>query len=267
MDHRYGRHGPHAWKRWREHRFARRSILPASVAQVMVIHVHMPIEAERIIIIMAMPEDFDEEFDQENTNRELQSQPNFGEISQRDIMPAQQYPFPEELRAQASMDAMRRVHQDVQNDPEQLPSEGALRQVARLSAIEHIKAYITTHSQAARYYDRFIPIFMKIYLEAYNHEVEDLQLAGVVLDERTLRIRQVVRTDKDDHLARNKHLSPEYLRYLAAARAMRDEGLDTALSLEDLDTIHSYVEVYCPYYWQYIPNPKEGGQFRGPEPF
>lgn len=50
MYHRYGRHGPHAWKRWRERRFQRR--LPVVVPTVAVVRVQVPIIIERIIFII-----------------------------------------------------------------------------------------------------------------------------------------------------------------------------------------------------------------------
>lgn len=54
MYHRYGRHGPHAWKRRRQRRYERQLpvILPSTTA---VIHVRVPITTERIILII-MPD-------------------------------------------------------------------------------------------------------------------------------------------------------------------------------------------------------------------
>ncbi|MDQ2714585.1 MAG: hypothetical protein M3Z08_06735 [Chloroflexota bacterium] len=52
MSHRYGRHGPRAWLRWRE-RHHRISLMPAVVqAETKIIHVRVPVNAERIILII-----------------------------------------------------------------------------------------------------------------------------------------------------------------------------------------------------------------------
>jgi hypothetical protein len=53
MYHRYGRHGPHAWKRRRQRRFQQR--LPAVVPTVAVVRIQVPITTERIILII-MPD-------------------------------------------------------------------------------------------------------------------------------------------------------------------------------------------------------------------
>jgi hypothetical protein len=53
MEHRYGRHGPRAWLRMRQRRYGRPSRLPVPVEpQPTIIHVHVPINAERIIFII-----------------------------------------------------------------------------------------------------------------------------------------------------------------------------------------------------------------------
>jgi hypothetical protein len=264
MHHHYGRHGPHAWKRLQERRYRHHSVYPVPVPRVATVYVRLPvIDAERIIIIMTMPEGFDPE----KMSRELQVQPSFEGTGLPRIVVDQQIDFPEELRALASLAAMQKAQQDINADPEDLPSRSALQQVARTAAIDHIRQYITGHSEAAKYYERFIPIFADIYLEAYENEVKEQRRAGIVPDDQTLHIHRVVRTDKDALDAQGKYLSPEYLRYLATARAMRDLGLDIALSFEDLDKIHGYVGEYCTYFYRYTPKSKEVGQFRGSSSF
>jgi hypothetical protein len=53
MEHRYGRHGPRAWLRWRERRYGRPSQLPVPVEpQPTIVRVYVPINAERIIFII-----------------------------------------------------------------------------------------------------------------------------------------------------------------------------------------------------------------------
>jgi hypothetical protein len=58
MDHRYGRHGPRAWLRWRQRRYGRPSKLPVPVEpQPTVVCVFVPTKAERIIFIIMEPSD------------------------------------------------------------------------------------------------------------------------------------------------------------------------------------------------------------------
>lgn len=53
MHHRYGRHGPNAWKRKQSHQFGKR--LPVMVPKIAVVRVQVPISTERIIFII-MPD-------------------------------------------------------------------------------------------------------------------------------------------------------------------------------------------------------------------
>ena len=63
MEHRYGRHGPRAWLRWRERRYGRPSRLPVPVVpQPTIVRVFVPTNAERIIFIVIQgAQDPDEE--------------------------------------------------------------------------------------------------------------------------------------------------------------------------------------------------------------
>lgn len=266
MHHRYGRHGFRAWKSLQERKYLHRSSYLVPVARTVLIHVQLPPSletAERIIIIMALPEDFDEE----KVSRELQIQSSFGGTNPPYVIAEQQHELPDGLHAQANIAARKKALQDIANDPENLPSQSQVYSAAELSAYEHVERYIANNSSVAKEYDRFIQAFIKVFYEAYQKEIKEKQNVGIIFDDRTLHIRRVVRADKDEHFARGKRLSPEYLRYFATARAMKDLGLDTALSLEDLDKIHEYVEVYCPYYLQYIPKSKEVGQLRRSDSF
>lgn len=216
---------------------------------------------------MAMPEGFDPE----QFGKELQIHSNFGGTNPPPpyIIAEHQSELPDGLNAQANIAARKKALQDIENDPENVSSQSQsqLRSAAEMAALEHVGQYIETNIGAAKEYDRFIQAFVNVFLVAYTREIKEKQNVGIIFDDRTLHIRRVVRADKEDHTARGKHLSPEHLRYLATARAMKDLGFDTALSLEDLEKIHQYVEIYCPYYVQYTPKSKEVGQFRGSAPF
>src|SRR5436305_6441240 len=50
--HPYGRHGPHAWRKWHKRRYSRPSLLPVPVAPPNVIRVYVPVTAERIFFII-----------------------------------------------------------------------------------------------------------------------------------------------------------------------------------------------------------------------
>jgi hypothetical protein len=68
MQHHYGRHGPRAWLKWRKRHYVRPSVLPVPVARpsTTIFRIQIPIEAERIIIIVQGERRDDEQFVIEN---------------------------------------------------------------------------------------------------------------------------------------------------------------------------------------------------------
>jgi hypothetical protein len=66
--HRYGRHGPRAWLKWRWRHIPRPSSLPVPVNQKLVVfHIRIPQEAERVLVVL----------DQPNEGPEVAIMPNF----------------------------------------------------------------------------------------------------------------------------------------------------------------------------------------------
>jgi hypothetical protein len=112
MYHRYGRHGPHAWRRRRQRRFQQR--LPAVVPTVAVVRVRVPITTERIILIIMSDgnvyeglEETQLQFDGDQTGN-LVVVPEQSVISNTDIikrLPSSDASLIEEAQWQAYQDA------------------------------------------------------------------------------------------------------------------------------------------------------------------
>jgi len=130
MYHRYGRHGPHAWKRLRQRRFQQR--LPANVPPVALVRIQFPITTERIIIIiMQQPQDFDEH-DEEAT-------PPISPPDHRLIGPSQneRTRIHNALKERAEFEAETKYDNDKQSvldHDEEWPSEKAIEREAAVKA-------------------------------------------------------------------------------------------------------------------------------------
>lgn len=56
--HRYGRHGARAWLKWRKRHFKFLSSVPVPVNRKLVVfHIHIPTEAERVLVVLDQPDE------------------------------------------------------------------------------------------------------------------------------------------------------------------------------------------------------------------
>src|SRR5438094_4598140 len=54
--HRFGRHGPRAWLKWRKRHYVRPSQLPVPLKRPVIFHLKIPVEAERVLVVLDYPE-------------------------------------------------------------------------------------------------------------------------------------------------------------------------------------------------------------------
>ena len=271
MEHRYGRHGPRAWLRWRERRYGRPSRLPVPVVpQPTVVRVFVPSNAERIIfIIMSNIPNPGETW--QPPAAEIQGATADQSVDGSGSRPS--LPQPEEviekLKQLAYLAGIKRANEEVEaGDLDNLPSQQQLQREANAFATRTLMEQISQGSTSVkRDINTLIGEIAHICLQTYDATMATHEHQGTIPDERTRDIRQVAWADKASHEAQNKSLSPEYVRYLGTARAMRDLGIDTELNLEDLDDIHAYVDVYRIYYQQPPRELKEGGRGDRPRGF
>lgn len=278
MDHRYGRHGAGAWLRWREQHYLRPATFLVSVEQPVVIHVYIPINVERIIIIVQRQEQFDDQNGIQQTNGDTDS---FESSDLRGLQPTTDGHLPtiadleqeivnvylsrlsdleqevaEGLRTIAEIDARERAQTEVRQGFETPPSIQQLGMDANQSALQLIRQQVVAGKRIA-HVDALTQMFVHLYRAIYDHEIRKYKDSGALLDDEEQRIRDTARLDKNDHATQGTVLSLESLRYFAVARAMRVFGLDPELSLSDLPRIDKFVKSYSAYYNQYAPKSKE----------
>jgi hypothetical protein len=267
MDHRYGRHGGRAWLKWRKKHYHETRNTPVSAPPVTVIYVHAPISTERIIFIVTAQENFD----REKISRDLQN--IGGGIAQPPYIISDQPPeepddhLPDILRAQAALAAQTKALEDIDHDPERLPTKESLRLAANKSALMVVSQYIRDNENASKDYPQLVRGFIKVFLDAYDKDLAQKRIEGMLLDERTAQIYQTVYSDKDSHSVQGKILTGDRLHHFAVSSAMKDLGLDVPLSVDDVDDVDDYVQVYYRRYNTYTPQSKEVGQFHGPNSF
>lgn len=278
MEHRYGRHGPRAWLRWRQRRYARPSQLPVPVEpQPTIVRVFVPANAGRIIFIIMTddpnikdtswqpPAELLIETGQQNTDGRT-DQSFDGSNGQPQLPPPEE--AIERLKQLADLAGRKRANEEVEvGDPDNLPSRQQLQREANTFAYQAIMDQVRGGATIKRDMNTLCREIADICLQIYYKEIETFEHEGTIPDERTRAIREVAWVDKASHQAQNKFLSPEYVRYLGVARAMRDLGIDTELNLEELDDIHAYVDVYRIYYQQPARELKEGDRLPRPREF
>jgi len=197
MYHRYGRHGPHAWKRWRQRKFQQR--LPILAPSVAVVHVHVPIEAERIIIIiMQQPQDFDER-DEETTP------PAISFPDSRLIGPSQDERSKVHLliKEKAEFEANTRYDSDIQSvldRGEEWPSEKTIEREASTKANVALRPYVGTGLDIEAEKRSYI----RYYLEKYSARYEVDTGNGTLPNAETKRVQHLAEqdalTDKQDNI-------------------------------------------------------------------
>ena len=271
MDHRYGRHGAQAWLKWRKRHFNEtRNLSVSEPPPIIVIYIQAPISTERVIFIVTTQENLDKE----KISRELQN--IGGGISQPPYIISNQPPeeseepenlLPDILYAQAALAAQTKAIEDIDRDPEKLPTKEALRLAANKSALTIVAQYIRDNENASRYYPQLVNGFIKVFLDEYDKDLTQKRRDGTLLDARTAQIYQTVYSDKNDHYTRGNLLVDERLHHFAVVRAMKDLGLDTSMSVDAVDDIDDYVQSTTSAITRIRLIQRRWASFTGPAPF
>lgn len=288
MDHRYGRHGSQAWLKWRQRHYLHPATSLISVTQPLVIHVYIPINVERIIIIVQRPEQFDKENEIQQVNGDTDSfrskdlrglQPvtdghvsTLSDIEQEIVnsslpmLSDAEREVAEGLHTIAKIDARDRAQEEVQQGFETPPSIQQLEMNANQSARQLIRQQVVAGKRIVNV-EALAQMFVRLYLTIYEHEIRNYKDSGVLLNDEEQHIRDTARLDKNEHATQGVILTFELLRYFAVVRAMRYLGLDPELSLRDLSSIDKYVKSYVTYYNQYALKSKEVERLGEPSTF
>lgn len=234
MTHRYGRHGPHAWKRWWQRRAEQRklpspALAPAPTSPV-VIHIHVTLAHAEKIIVVSVEED------------SLLTHALKGTIVY--ALPADLTPdLYSSIRFQATEDAERKARED-------------LRQLDDALDKKELQSYAQQYWDKRNYYtqdneirkegmllrERNIApgdVYVKIFSDVYSQKVAEE--GKNVLDANTKAILRQARVDKTWDALHGEALSEHWVIVQAAIRVYELLHLNPR---EQREKLHEYIELY-----------------------
>jgi hypothetical protein len=240
MDHRYGRHGPHAWLHWYKRHRARPSILSVSVVHPLeVIRIYVPASnAERTIFIVLTPGKDDENSEIEFGNAsELSIENPLGRFIRENL------DFIEDMKIVAHDEGLKKAQEDIEKSGtdlsvDRLPVKEQLYKEAVSDGIKYVQANnpsVRGDVEKQRYLSN---IYAEAYVDGYQQWIrKDLP------DEETSRIWHTA--DKDKRYFQDR-LYPRHVAYLAVIRAQEhlSSTLGSEITSEGLQKIDGYVEIY-----------------------
>jgi hypothetical protein len=268
MEHRYGRHGPRAWLRWRQRRYGRPSLLPALVEpQPTVVRVFVPANAERIIFIIMAQGDPNEE----NSNRQIV-----------EMHPGQQTPSVLQIDQSSDTGEMKRIGRDDSSsgqirryaerqagrDASKIQSLYASNQLIFLQrdslsswntnrAKNDIwnKIYRDDTSPTAREEKDLISAYLLEYDRVFQGRMREYQLESID-DIHTSNIRQTAMQDSITfpESVRRRDETKFHQRDLGVIRVLLELGIDPEDAVDRLTEIHALADEYD----KYFANPRKG---------
>ncbi len=241
MYHRYGRHGPHAWRRWRERHIHRHLPAVGYVVREAIVHLRLPfVNTERIIIIVM---DFDE-YGRESARATEANNINY-------LPEKKQDPFAM-LEIYAEIDAEAKAKADLKRQ-EDLTPDSMLEEYADEIAFHYIRdhALVAEAVAVGKKSSEIREVYTKAFVVAYHNYVEARKMT--VPDETTWIMRQKARLDKAwDHDHRHASLIGTDLIYQAVIRVQNYLGSDPR-EADYLQSIGKYVDIYQYTYEEFDP--------------
>jgi len=251
MYHRYGRHGPHAWKRRHQHRFQQH--LPV-VAPTVIVQIEISINAERIIFII-MPDHGQPEGTWVNEEKELEA--GNGQTDPLALATRQQEtnglekidPKDQELARRAKWSAV-----DGLDEVKKLHRQGrfviinwqGVEEKAKDQALKYIRE---NYSQDDPPEDQELERLLSVYACAYKARLQqDLKAISNNIDyfdsSQEVRLRDLAIQDKekfptDDH---------NHIRDIAVVRILQEMHIPLHLATDRFSVIHDLAAKYQHYY-------------------
>lgn len=267
MDHhRYGRHGPRAWLRWRERRYGRPSRLPVPVVpQPTIVRVHVPINAERIIFIVIQGA---QDPNEENPHQQIiemptgQSMPtafsfvpsssDTGEMKRigRDETPLARMSRYGERQARQDIGRIKRsydlgqpitVRWDIITTRNEILAQNVLWE----------KVFLDDSSPDEREKQDLIGAYQQTYKEELDKSLKYYQLEAIT-NAHVARIRQIAMQDRIDFPKRDDR--GFHQRDLGMIRVLLELEIPLDRAIDHLPEIHELADEYDKYY----ANPREG---------
>jgi hypothetical protein len=256
MSHRYGRHGPRAWKRLQERKYAYHSTdLVPVVPREVVVHVHLPpIHAERIILIVVPPADpykENSENPQGDNGQQQESNQSLPFPESRQIGPSQdeRSSIYAELEQRATLAAERQAQADInayKYHQQELPTKDRVRDIALLAANETITVDLLQRGNIDRASLR--QHYVRVYLQVYDAYLQEAGMGGLIVSEEERNTQQQARYDAAQDKSVGLYLSEVELTCQAAIRAQERLKLATHAGSGYLTHVLKYLQVYEPAY-------------------
>jgi hypothetical protein len=240
MDHRYGRHGPHAWRRWRERRFAHRSLDVIHVNRAAVLHIHVTSEGRERIFVVLVGEDGIQ----------------IGKIKEATIvnaLPPGSEPEKTPFYSLAALDADEFAERYLQGveDP---PHGEQLRDIALKLGRKRIREFIYSRGASNLDYDEALNIYVSSFIKIGN---EHLVNGGAnISDKETWEVRKVACRDKRDDAT--SPLLPHQIAIKAVLRAHEYLEFQPRYTVDYLDQINRIAKIYQARYDEYNPEQEKG---------
>jgi hypothetical protein len=257
MYHRYGRHGPHAWKHWREKRFSRHISVVDHVERETVIRLQLPfVHAERIIIIVMNMDD---------NGRELAE---VVEATQMNQLPDKNHSLFAALRSNAEFYAEKKAKEDIKR-LEDIPPFEDVQESAEESASNYIQSHNIINEVIALggNWREIQNTYIQVFLESYNAYIQGKGKHAP--DPTTWVIRKKAHADKASDSENRAPLTEMELLYQSVIR-VHSHLRSVPQAPGYLQAIGKYVDVYQFEYEKYDPTrakeehrPNGSSQFPG----
>jgi len=235
MHHRYGRHGPHAWRRWRERHFNRYPPYFDNTAYTVVLYVQVPpVNIERIIIVM----------DYEDPRRSLEFVDDGGTM---DSLPKESLDPLSDIGWLATNDAIRLADTDLNcHDPasgtdlEHIAGILAHRCLRRSDVMKMIR-----RSDATDGYNAFTVSF----IEKYHEIIEGGEMSILSKEKEAIWARACIDKQKDQNV---NYMPPPDLEITCRAAIQEHEqsGSDERSQPDYFQKIAKRVSTYLSFYKQ-----------------
>jgi hypothetical protein len=238
MYHRYGRHGPHAWKRQRQCKFQQR--LPAIVPPVAVVRIQIPIEAERIIIIiMQQPERFDSQYDENASPITFSDARLLGTVQEISALEVAQ----NELWLAGQRRALKEKRLG------DIPSYDDLAETTSIAISDYLDKNPQT-TRGVRDIRSLIPTLERYYLEGYCQpfKIAPSDAETYFQKNQTRDIRKRALKDCEDDVRNNIQLSQSDIELQGAIRAVKERNITARSGTYYMQQVSSYAKSYAKYY-------------------
>jgi hypothetical protein len=247
MNHRYGRHGPRAWLKWRERHSVHSDTSPAPVARTTVYVYDLSITERIIYIVTTSPRDYQEgnggllqtpAFSRAPLS--LQSGEKTSELSPGDVE------LIEAAQVQAINDAetLQSIDRDGQTiSIHRVRVSDRARKLAQKDVLDHLTKIGRRKPDE---YKRLLDVYQEAYVRQLDKEIETAPNIKYINDPQEAHLREMAFRDREE--ASSLGYGDWHIRDLAVIRVLQELGIPLDRAKESLAEMHPFVDKYQGYY-------------------